>query len=291
MKSNFDKSLKYTLAWEGGYSDHPDDPGGKTNFGVTAAVYNAYRRAKGLPIRHVREITMAEVKDIYKRQYWDRVQGDRLPVGLDYAMFDYAVNSGVARAASALQEVLGLKRDGVVGEITLSKIPDEQERVVEALCRQRYAFVRRLSTWKSFGKGWTRRIMGNSIGVQDGDKGVIDIAYAMAKNEAPPPLPKTDPQSDGAFAKADAKDTKLTTEPEAVAQGASGLSFGGFLSGDWIISGLQYLGEIAGFTKDQLEPLTDYSPYIKGVFVACFVFSVVGAVGLKLRQRKEGVVV
>lgn len=287
MKSNFEKSLKYVLAWEGGYVNHPKDPGGPTNKGITQRVYDAWRKEKKLVPRSVVEITNAEVATIYRVQYWDRIRGDELPLGLDYAVFDYAVNSGTAKAIKSLQQCVGVKIDGALGAVTLAKIPDTQEDTIKALCEQRYAFVKKLSTFKTFGAGWTRRIMGSKIGVQVGDKGVIDIAYAMALNEKPPAVAKLD-TVDGSFAKADSADQKITTEPQAVAQSASGLSFAGILSGNWIISGLQNLGEFAGFTKDQLEPLTDYAPWIKTAFGVCLAVSVLGSFALFLKSKREG---
>lgn len=287
MKSNFEKSLKYVLAWEGGYVNHPKDPGGPTNKGVTQRVYDAWRKQKNLAPRSVVGITNAEVQAIYRVQYWDRVRGDELPLGLDYAVFDYAVNSGTAKAVKSLQQCLGVKVDGAMGAVTLAKIPATQEDTVKALCEQRYAFVKKLGTFKTFGAGWTRRIMGSKIGVQENDKGVIDIAYAMALSETLPPVAKLD-TVDGSFAKADPGDQKISTEPQAVAQSASGLSFAGILSGNWIISGLQSLGEFAGFTKDQLEPLTEYAPWIKTAFAACLVVSMLGSFALFLKSKREG---
>lgn len=186
MQENFKTALEYVLAHEGGFVNHALDPGGATNRGVTQATYDGYRASIGLAGQSVRHITEGEVADIYKRQYWDVVKGDDLPAGVDYAVFDYGVNSGPKRAAKALQGVVGASVDGWIGQGTIAavKAMDELE-VIEALCEQRMAFVRRLKTFKTFGRGWTSRIMGAESGAQDGDTGVIDRAFALAKKEAP----------------------------------------------------------------------------------------------------------
>src|SRR3990167_8354222 len=112
--SNFKKVLTPLLRIEGGTADRPlkDDPGGLTRNGVTWATYDAFRISKGLPKRSVKLITNAEVTEIYK-QFWDNVRGDDLPSGLDWAVFDFGVNSGPGRAIKELQRVLGVKVDGV----------------------------------------------------------------------------------------------------------------------------------------------------------------------------------
>ena len=157
MISNFDKSLELVLKHEGGFSDDPFDPGGKTMKGVTQAVYDAYRKTRGRTAQSVKFITDDELKAIYKFQYWDRVQGDYLPRGLDYAVFDFAVNSGVGRASKYLQAVLGVAQDGVIGAKTLATIQSPRN-TINALCDRRMGFLHGLRTFWRFGKGWTRRV-------------------------------------------------------------------------------------------------------------------------------------
>src|SRR5690349_19262882 len=96
--SNFRTSLGLVLAHEGGYVNHPKDPGGATNFGVTQKVYDAFRKYHGLKTQSVKLIATSEVSDIYNRNYWKLCRADSLPCGLDYAVFDFDVNSGVSRA-------------------------------------------------------------------------------------------------------------------------------------------------------------------------------------------------
>lgn len=159
MRENFDASLKAVLAHEGGYVNHPRDPGGATNMGVTHRTYDAWRVSQGLSRRSVREITMDEVAAIYREQYWDAIRGDALPSGVDYAVFDFAVNSGPARAAKFLQGVLGVSKDGVIGAMTLQAVSvNSPVKVVRELCDQRLAWLKRLKHWDAFGRGWSRRV-------------------------------------------------------------------------------------------------------------------------------------
>ncbi|HEY7823767.1 MAG TPA: glycosyl hydrolase 108 family protein [Acidimicrobiia bacterium] len=186
--SNFQKTTEWLLVHEGGFVNHPRDPGGATNRGVTQAVYDGYRRRMGRPKQTVRNITTAEVFDIYRTQYWDKVWADQMPAGLDYAVYDFAVNSGPSRAVKFLQEILGVEADGAMGNITMGAIaalPREQvDDVIVQLCTNRWNWMKRLRTWDVFGTGWTRRVMGEQIGVQDADTGVIDRAVKLHNGAA-----------------------------------------------------------------------------------------------------------
>lgn len=156
--TNFPQSLSYVLENEGGYVNHPADPGGATNKGVTQAVYDDWRAARGIMKQSVRLIAPPEVSAIYRKQYWDAVSGDKLPSGLDYAVFDFAVNSGVNRAARYLQKCLGFAtQDGKIGPQTLGAIKDPGA-LIDALCDRRRAFLQQLPTFGHFGKGWMRRV-------------------------------------------------------------------------------------------------------------------------------------
>jgi lysozyme family protein len=157
MNNNFEHCLDLVLKDEGGFVHDKYDPGGKTMKGVTQAVYDAYRKTRGRPAQSVKFITDDELKAIYKFQYWDRVQGDYLPRGLDYAVFDFAVNSGVGRASKYLQAVLGVAQDGVIGAKTLAAIQSPRN-TINALCDRRMGFLHGLRTFWRFGKGWTRRV-------------------------------------------------------------------------------------------------------------------------------------
>lgn len=183
MKGNTELVLSWLNLSEGGYVNHPDDPGGATNLGVTQRVYSAWLKSRGQPDRDVRHISQAEADRIFKDQYLAPVRFDDLPDGLDYAMADYSVNSGPVTAAKALQRILGVKADGHIGAVTMAALPTahlELAHLIEKLCNQRMAFLRGLRHWKTFGKGWTKRIEGAEIGYQIHDTGVRDRAVRMA---------------------------------------------------------------------------------------------------------------
>lgn len=155
--ANFDASLTRVLASEGGYVDHPKDPGSATMYGVTQRVLAAWR-GKPATKTDVRNLTKAEAAEIYKFQYWNAVRGNDLPAGLDYVMFDYAVNSGPVTAIKALQRALGVKADGVLGIVTARAASQRKTAdLIRAVIAQRTGFLRSLATWTTFGKGWNRR--------------------------------------------------------------------------------------------------------------------------------------
>lgn len=164
MKKTYRAALRLVLAHEGGYVDHPLDPGGATNLGITRRTLAAWRRVKPwrkLPKSEVREPTRREAGRIYRARYWDAVCADKLPGGVDYAVFDYAVNSGVARAAKALQRVAGARADGIVGPMTLAAVARHHPKtIIRRLISRRMSFLQRLRTWKTFGRGWTARVNG-----------------------------------------------------------------------------------------------------------------------------------
>jgi lysozyme family protein len=155
---NFARCLAHTLRHEGGYVDHPSDPGGATNLGITRATLADWR-GRAVSKDDVRALTRAEASDIYRRRYWDAVSGDQLPAGVDLAVFDYAVNSGPRRAALALQARLGVARDGVVGPQTIAASRQADAAVlIRAICGERRGFLGRLRIFTVFGRGWLRRI-------------------------------------------------------------------------------------------------------------------------------------
>jgi len=142
MRDNYENCLAITLKWEGGDVNHPDDPGGKTRWGITQATYDAWRKSQKMTPRSVFQMTKPEMLAIYRKNYWDAVKGDTLAYGVDLATWDFGVNSGPARARKYLLQVVGG--------------PDEE--TVKRLCAKRLSFVRGLTTWKTFGKGWSNRI-------------------------------------------------------------------------------------------------------------------------------------
>ena len=157
MQGNFLKSLAVVLKHEGGYVDHPEDPGGRTNMGITQAVYEKYL-GRTVTEDEMKNIKIGDVRIIYRENYWDRVKGDDLPSGIDFCVFDWAVNSGVSRASKALQRIVGVKDDGVIGPITVKEtFKCDSDKVILSYTEVRENFYKTLSTFNTFGKGWTRR--------------------------------------------------------------------------------------------------------------------------------------
>ncbi len=155
---SFEHVLPHLFRHEGGYADHPSDPGGATKCGVTRATLAAWR-GRAVSKSEVRALTKAEAAAIYRARYWDAVKGDRLPAGIDYAVFDAAVNSGPARAAKWLQAAVRVPQDGIVGPVTLAAAASgDPARLIGDISEIRLAFLRALSTWPVFGKGWSRRV-------------------------------------------------------------------------------------------------------------------------------------
>ena len=160
--SNFNKCLEIVLHHEGGYVNHPKDPGGMTNMGVTKRVYEEWVGYS------VSENTMQNLKEedvapIYKKNYWDRVKGDELPTGLDLCVFDFGVNAGTGRAAKYLQRLIGTTADGGIGPNTLNALDEYVsliglEETIEKYQEARQGYYEGLSTFETFGKGWTRRV-------------------------------------------------------------------------------------------------------------------------------------
>lgn len=158
MKENFDVAMKALLKHEGGYSNHPQDPGGMTNLGVTKRVWEEWV-GHAVDEQTIRSLTPEVVAPLYKARYWDAVKGDDLPAGVDLCVFDCAVNSGVGRASRLLQRAAGITDDGKIGPFTLKVVrsKDPKELIVE-FSRLRQSFLEALPTFATFGKGWSRRV-------------------------------------------------------------------------------------------------------------------------------------
>lgn len=157
-RGNFDRAVSVILRHEGGYVDHPLDPGGATNHGVTR---RTLAQARGRPVSkaEVMALTKAEASLIYRTRYWDRIRAEELPAGVDLLVFDAAVNSGPRQAVLWLQRTLGVAADGVIGPLTLDAAKKADARaVIVAYGRLRLAFLSRLAAWPAFGRGWTRRV-------------------------------------------------------------------------------------------------------------------------------------
>jgi lysozyme family protein len=160
MNSNFDACLAKLLVHEGNFVNHPSDPGGMTNLGVTARVWEEW---VGHPVdeKQMKALTPELVAPLYRKKYWDACRANDLVSGLDYCVFDIAVNSGVGRAIKFLQSCVGVTPDGGFGSITFAlvkKAEEDPKALIENYCAKRLEFLQSLKTFETFGKGWSRRV-------------------------------------------------------------------------------------------------------------------------------------
>lgn len=238
--SNFEEILAIVLKHEGGYVDHPDDPGGATNYGITHRTLGAYL-GRDVTKRDVKSVSMETVKAIYRQEYWDKIQGDRLlNRGVALVVFDYAVNSGVSRAVRALQKATGTTVDGVFGSVTLRNANSTGPGlIIDAITAERRSFLRRLKTYKTFGKGWERRVTD-----------VYNRAVGMNKGRNLDLLPEAKP----ATGKAREADTALTK----TTQGQAGIAAG--------VGGVGSIGVVVSEAADKIAPLGEISTVFKVVF-------------------------
>ncbi|QIB35107.1 glycoside hydrolase family 108 protein [Ancylobacter pratisalsi] len=240
--SSFDEALKRVLVHEGGYANHPADPGGATMKGVTQRVYDGWRRRKGTVTRSVRLIEAVEVRAIYRKQYWDGVRADEPPTGLDYCVFDAAVNSGVGQAVKWLQRALGVAADGQIGEVTLAALNGRPVvPLIEGVCDRRLAMLKWLTTFRTFGAGWLRRV---------GE--VREVAIRMARGGPDRAMPRATFPTSSEIAKAQPSDIRLDRTPE----GAGGL-----------MAGAGGVASIVAEQADRLAPLAGFAEPLKWVFV------------------------
>lgn len=142
MSAHFAQCLAFTLAFEGGEVDDPRDPGGRTSAGITQRTYAAWRARRGDPVGDVFAMTVPERDAIYRTEFWDRVAGDALGAGVDLALFDYAVNSGPARALQAYA----------------ARTSIDAAETVRTICAHRLSALHALATFRTFGRGWTARV-------------------------------------------------------------------------------------------------------------------------------------
>lgn len=161
MIENFDAAINHTLQEEGGYVNHPSDPGGMTNLGVTKRVWEEWVGRESNE-KEMRGLTKADVTPLYQRKYWNACRCSELPNGLDLCVFDTAVNSGPGRAVKLLQQCLGVPVDGAIGPKTIAAANQftgsTLQMLIEDYCSARQAFLISLPTFGTFGKGWTARV-------------------------------------------------------------------------------------------------------------------------------------
>ena len=155
---NYVTCLEMILHHEGGYVNHPKDPGGETNLGVTKRVYEDFGGTKDM-----KDLVREDVEPIYKKNYWDRMKCDDVPSGLDLCLFDFGVNAGTGRSAKYLQRMIGTVADGGIGPNTLKALGAYIEEVgtesaIKNFQSKRQEYYESLSTFETFGRGWTRRV-------------------------------------------------------------------------------------------------------------------------------------
>ena len=156
--ARFDAAFKALIDHEGGYVNHPKDPGGETQFGITKRSYLHL---------NIRDLTLDDARAIYRRDFWDRLQCDALPLAARFQVFDAAVNSGPGNAARWLQAAAGVAQDGLIGPATRQAVDAmHPAALVARFNAARLLSMTSLSTWPTFGRGWARRIAANLQEVQ-----------------------------------------------------------------------------------------------------------------------------
>lgn len=161
MENNFKEALELVLKHEGGWANHPSDPGGSTMKGVTFRVFKSFF-GEDSTLEDLRNISTTQLEHVYKTGYWDKCKCDKLPNGVDYVVFDAAVNSGPRQASKWLQRVVGTNDDGIIGPNTLNGIREYNKPLLDLiynLCYKRLRFMQGLNIWEKFSKGWSARVL------------------------------------------------------------------------------------------------------------------------------------
>ena len=264
MNTEFSPALAAVLVHEGGFSNHPRDPGGATMKGVTQRVYDGFRKRHNVAPRSVALISTTEIAAIYRGQYWDAIKGDSLPPGVGYAVFDGAVNSGPAQAVKWLQRALRMNMvDGNLGDATLAAVNAhlDHDRLIADMLALRLAFMKRLKTWDAFGKGWSARV-----------RDVQKRAQAWAMGSVGPEVVFIP----GAAGKAHKEDAKAapSTAPADVAIGG-GIATGG-------------AGGALKNAQDTLQPLAGSSDWIATAVAVLAITGVALTLGaIAIRQFQQ----
>ena len=158
MTENFDHSLDLVLNSEGGFVNNPKDPGGMTNLGVTASTWANFK-GRNTNEKEMRSLTRDDVAPLYEKKYWDACKCDDLPSGIDYLVFDFAVNSGPGRAIKTLQKAISVPEDGDIGPVTLQNIEImDKTELINKFSEAKKQFYESLPTFATFGKGWLKRV-------------------------------------------------------------------------------------------------------------------------------------
>lgn len=212
--NTYDAAITRILSHEGGYVNNAADPGGPTKYGITLATYRRYLKPTATAL-DVQRMSLVEAKTIYRKHYAEKINYGALPAGLDYAVLDYAVNSGTGRAPKVLQALVGVTQDGAIGPATLAAVAKRDPvALIAALCDERIAFLRRLKTWSTFGNGWSRR-------VAEVRRDAMEMARgALTKRFNPAPAPGKGEVQPSAAGKTATGAGGLTSTAEAARQAA-----------------------------------------------------------------------
>lgn len=189
MRANLPAAIKLIREHEGGYVDHPSDPGGCTNYGITIGSYRRYVDPKG-DCADLKAMDPSTAEQIYANTYWGAVNGDGLPPGIDVMVFDHGVNAGPTRAVKLLQRLLGVSQDGAIGKLTLAAAWEaDLVDLIQHYADARTQYYRSLSTWPKFGRGWQARVQSTEFAAVG-----IAVEYLHGQSQAGGELPS--PQVD-----------------------------------------------------------------------------------------------
>jgi hypothetical protein len=156
--TRFERCMDIVFEKEGGFSDHPKDKGGATLYGITLETFRSWKGDDNLTAAELKAMTKEEAKEIYRSSYWNAMNCDKLPPGVDLIVFDFGVNAGPGRSAKILQKVVGAEADGSIGPATLSAVKTRTPRdIIIEMSRKRLEHYKGLSNWSTFGDGWTNR--------------------------------------------------------------------------------------------------------------------------------------
>lgn len=151
--TTFNSLIERVLSHEGGYVNLASDPGGETKWGISKRSY---------PHLNIKELTRQDAIAIYERDFWQRVQGEKLPRPFAFQALDAAVNHGIGNAVRWMQRAAGVADDGVIGPMTLAAISRaEPADLVLLFNAERLEFYAKLKTFDHFGRGWVNRTAGN----------------------------------------------------------------------------------------------------------------------------------
>lgn len=211
---DYAESLRRLLADEGGYTNDPQDPGGPTNFGITIYDYRRYVKPNATAA-DVRAMTLEEAKGVYRPKYWDAQRCSELPPGVDYATFDYGVNSGIGRSGKVLRRCLSLpdNTSAITDEVVLQAGGIPQDKLITAICDERLRFLKSLRTWPHFGGGWGRRVAGvKTISLRMAQGG----PQGAAQSVSPGPGRAVDPDEHGRVRALQAQLEAASFDPGAI---------------------------------------------------------------------------